>query len=232
MMTEQPDRHFDAIAESNHRIANHLAIVGSLLRLHADRVEKSEEQISPRETALILSGVGAKVDSIARLHRHLSKCDEDESVDLGDYLDEICSEIISSLSPSGETVLDFQFDEGVMVEPGAAMRVGLIICELLTNALKYAHPSGVAGRVGVRAVRDGGALAIVVEDDGVGFPRDLDPMNHGGLGFRTLHSLTDEIGGSIGFSSDELGVVCTLIMPVPYARPAMPEEREAIVAAE
>lgn len=233
MQNHRPEDGFNAVSESNHRISNHLAMVGSLMRLHADRLRNSDEPIDGREVALILGGVSAKVEAIAQLHRRLSHADAEGGVDLGAYLEAIATSVVSSLATIGGTDLDFTFDPDVEVDPGKAMRLGLIVCELLTNTIKYAHPTGVGGRVRVSGIRAGSVLNIEIEDDGVGFPHGMNPATDGHLGFRSVRSLVAQLEATLTFSSDDLGVTCMLTVPLPAAAAAEREtEPMAVVAAE
>jgi two-component sensor histidine kinase len=84
----------------------------------------------------------------------------------------------------------------------------------VTNAIKYAHPAGVAGQIRLACRRrSNGHLTIEISDDGVGLPEGLDPMQQGHLGFRLVRSLAKQLGAAIEFRSDSLGLFFLLDVP-------------------
>jgi two-component sensor histidine kinase len=90
----------------------------------------------------------------------------------------------------------------------------LVLCEILTNSMKYAHPSGVPVRIIVRCEGSGdGDLLISISDDGVGLPEGFDPAKDGGVGFQIIRTLTAEIGAQLDIVSDNLGATVRLRVP-------------------
>jgi two-component sensor histidine kinase len=83
----------------------------------------------------------------------------------------------------------------------------LIVCEILTNAMKYAHPTGIAVVMTVSCEsRSDGTLVLSISDDGVGLPEGFDPSKDGGVGFKIIRTLASEIGAKLDIASDNLGV--------------------------
>src|SRR5205807_7397947 len=100
------------------------------------------------------------------------------------------------------------------VPAAMALPLGLIAGELVTNAIKYAHPADVAGRIKLACRRSsGGDITIEISDDGVGLPEGIEPTERGQLGFRMVRSLADQLGAAIAFHSDALGLRVTLQIP-------------------
>ncbi len=214
----------DLAREANHRIANNLSALSALVQLRSARLRKSTRTMTGDEVHLILEEVSSRLDTIARLHRMLAGERPDASIDLAHYLREIAEGIVSSMSFSAETELHFVADPGCIVELERALSLGLIVAELVTNAIKYAHPSGVAGEIAVACRKSpGGRLAIEVSDDGVGLPEGFDPMKNGDLGFQLIRALADQLGAAITHHSDSLGLSIALQMP---ATPTRPSNRE------
>jgi two-component sensor histidine kinase len=89
-----------------------------------------------------------------------------------------------------------------------------MLCEILTNAMKYAHPAGVPLRMTLlcETIADG-TLQVTVSDDGVGLPEDFDPAKDGGIGFQIIRTLTAELGAALEVLSDSLGVTFCLRVP-------------------
>jgi two-component sensor histidine kinase len=205
----------DRAVEANHRITNHLAMLVSLFRMHAQRMKNAGGAVPAAEVGLLIDGLGSKVEAVAQLHRRLADARvKDARILLGDYLNELCGVITNALPISGRIGLDLELDSECSVTSNQALPIGLIVCELVTNSVKYAHPAGIDGRVTVRCRRMGSDVLVEVEDDGVGLPEGLDPQEGGNLGFRSIHALANQLEGTISFRNDDLGMVAALRVPV------------------
>jgi two-component sensor histidine kinase len=205
---------FDAAAEANHRIANNLSIISGLVRMRASAVCKDPRMRGGDEVRLILEEIGSRLNAVAELHRLLAGVPQEASVDIGDYLRDIAEGVVSSISLSGQNQIHFAADPGCHVPPEKALLLGLVVTELVTNAIKYAHPAGVAGQIRLACRRrSDGHLTIEISDDGVGLPEGVDPMQHGHLGFRLVRSLANQLGAAIEFHSDNLGLFFSLNLP-------------------
>jgi two-component sensor histidine kinase len=205
---------FDAVAEANHRIANNLSIISGLLQLRGSALCSEPRAMSGHEVRLILEEVGSRLEAVARLHRLLAKGRQEASVNVAEYLREIADGVVSSLSIAEWTELQFASDPGCLVPAQTALPLGLIVAELVTNAVKYAHPAGVIGQLKLTCRRSlGGDITIEISDDGVGLPDGIDPMKNGHMGFQVVRLLADQLGAAIAFHSDALGLHVTLQIP-------------------
>jgi len=180
------------LAEVNHRVANSLALVAALIRMQAS---------SSREAAVkaALSETQARITAIAGMHRSLYTSDDVRIVEMSRYLSTLVSELAETVEKSGgKTRIVTRFDK-LDLASDRAVSVGMILTELLTNAIKYAYPMGEGGEIRVSLARrsDDGAL-LVVEDDGVGFDTAAAP-NGTGLGSRIVSSMAKTIGEGIAY---------------------------------
>ena len=203
-----------AASEGNHRIANSLALIASLVRLQASEIGQGARTIPAGEVRLILEGLGSRINTVARLHHLLTDGDQNAPVDLARYLRDVSEAAVSALSLAGQMELRFALEAGCAMPAPMARSVGLIVAELMINSVRYAHPSGVAGkiRVGCRTTPDG--LAVVeVSDDGVGLPEGFDPATDGHLGLRLVRSFADQLAATCDFNSSPLGLSVTLRIP-------------------
>jgi two-component sensor histidine kinase len=202
----------DLAAEADHRIANHLTMVNGICRIQASALRRRREPLTGAEAGAILDGIGAKVQAISLLHRRLARAEAESAVPLCQYLRELLTGITEALADG--TLVEFEVigDRDCVVDSKRTVTIGLIVCELVTNAMKHAHPSGVPGRLWVRC---GGehAVAVEIEDDGVGLPDDFDPETSNGLGFSTIRAMVSQIGATLTFRNTGLGVVARLEMP-------------------
>lgn len=199
-----------AEAEANHRIANNLSMVAAYLRLQA--AEVGEEPVEPESVRRMLREGAARVETIGRVHRHLASGPREGKVDLSGYLEELCGDLAGSMGFAGK--LNFQNGLPCRVGREKAVAVALSVLEATTNAMKYAHPSGIPGLIEVTCGPglDGGVMVEVL-DDGVGLPEGFDPAVHGGLGMKVLRSLVRPLGGQVAFATDGLGLRVRISVP-------------------
>jgi two-component sensor histidine kinase len=202
------------LSESNHRIGNNLALLSSAISIRANELTRRQRNLSGEEVALILGEVSARISTVAWLHRFLSKTPEGESIDLNGHLYELCETLISALSEPKRTTLMRIGDDECIVATGEAVPLCLIVTEVVTNALKYAHPAGVPGRIAVGCRRrTDGALVVEVADDGVGLPEGFDFASDGGIGVRTIRVLARQLEADYDFESNGIGLRFTLRLP-------------------
>jgi two-component sensor histidine kinase len=203
----------DPAARANHRIGNNLSVIAGLVRMRASNVGAGARPFECEEVQAILAELGGQIDAVARLHRRLGGAPE-EDVDIGEYLREVSGAVVGALSGGRQVRLTFACDQPCFSSPERALTIGLIVVELLTNAVKYAHPTGVPGEVDVACVREeDGAITVSVRDDGVGLPEGMDPMNTDSLGLRLVRSMAAQLSARIQFIDNELGLACALQMP-------------------
>jgi two-component sensor histidine kinase len=199
------------LAEADHRIANNLASLGSVVRLQRSAISSSGKSFTSDEVCALLDEISARIEVTARLHKLLAADGNGNGVNLGDFLQEI-SRIIASLSPHGKMEIAFQNNCDAHIDPRHALHTGLIMSELLTNASKYAHPAGLPVTVNLRCdTKEDGSFTVEVTDDGVGFPENFDTSTDGGLGFRLMRALANGLGAELRFEHDCLGVRASLI---------------------
>jgi two-component sensor histidine kinase len=201
------------MAEANHRIANNLSLISTMLSMRAREIEQRGIPMLPLAAAEHLLETGTKIQVIADLHRMLSAAGEGP-VDLGAYLERIGEAVIGSLVRNQEIDYWTEFDDGCACAADHASHLGLIVNELLINAIKYAHPAErVRGRIELGCRRGPGGLEVWVIDDGVGLPDGFDPHVSSGLGMRTMRAIARKIGARIEFDSSCLGVAARVLLP-------------------
>jgi two-component sensor histidine kinase len=203
-----------SVAEANHRITNNLTMIASLVRLQAEDLARNRGALEPEEAWIVLQEVAARIDTVGRLHRLLSHRPRFTGAEVGDYLREIALSVILTLTGSRPAPRFSADVRGSALTPAQALSVGLIVGELVTNSIKYAHPAGVPGEISLRCERTSwGASLIEIADDGVGLPQGLDPMTGGGLGLHLVRSLADKLDADLTFEQSDLGLVTRLLVP-------------------
>lgn len=204
-----------SLQEAHHRIANSLAILSGLVRMKAMRVSKRLDPLPAKEVEHLLERICARLAAVGEVHRKLAADPErGAAVELDEHLFETAKGLVAALSESTQLHRIERCARGCLVYPDHLEAVTLIVCEVVLNALKHAHPAGVPLNLWVGcAGADDGMLCVEVIDDGVGFPEDFDPEKSSGLGFRVVRSLADQIGATISFKSTSLGTHFVLALP-------------------
>lgn len=187
------------LVEVNHRAKNSLSVGGSLLRLQGRR------QADPAVTALFEESAD-RLNAMARVHDMLSRSEHAQRVDVATYVAELC-EALKSLTTGDERIaLRARVEEDILVDADAAFPIGIVLTELMTNAVKYAFPDQRSGIILVQARRSGpGRVELVVRDNGVG----MTGFREGSLGYGLVRSLVKQIGGELDIQGDA-GVTVTI----------------------
>ncbi|THD64217.1 MAG: sensor histidine kinase [Bradyrhizobium sp.] len=198
-------------AEADHRIANNLASLSSVLRLQRNAISRNGKNLTTEQVCMLLDDVSVRIEVMAKLHKSLALSGNGNGVNLGDFLQEI-SELIGTLGPEGRMDLTVENSCDGYIDPRHALHAGLIAAELLTNAGKYAHPTGLPAKVHIRCeTSDDGSLLVEVTDDGIGFPENFDPSMDGGLGFQLMRALANGLSAELEFEHSSLGVCGRLV---------------------
>lgn len=193
------------LKELYHRTKNNLQLVSGLIVLELEQLEDEKH----RE---IFSSLERKIQGIAVVHRKLYESQTLERIDLKEYIEELAPSVVSSIVSRKETV-QIQLD-CVSLEAGidAAIAIGLIVNELLHNAVKYAVPNG-AEKVRVALSRRKNSIELSVSDDGPGLPADFDQRRAHSTGIELAETLVRErLKGTLSFSN-ERGALCRAVFP-------------------
>jgi two-component sensor histidine kinase len=204
-----------AAMEADHRVANNLAIIAALIRSQAANLP--EEPMLPRaDVRALLQEMSVRIDSVGRLHSLLMHRDGKAIVDLSAYLREVVDAVVCSLTSAEGTQFSFDLSPHYLTSPKQGVAIGLLVGEAITNALKYAHPTGVAGKIGISSRdRPEGGLVIEIADDGVGLPEGFDPTMGSRTGLRLMRALAEQLGGCLDFEQGLIGLSVRLEVPPP-----------------
>jgi len=169
------------------------------------------------EAVKTLGSVSAR--PAAETTRRASDEEPAAAIDVVSYLEAVAEGIISGMSMAGKIRLQADPPSRLALPLDKAISLGLIVGELVTNSIKYAHPTGVAGVIKIETSRHNGAIVIEVSDDGVGLPEGLDPLRTDDAGLAMVRALAAQLKASVSFDNYGLGLSCTLRMP--YAEVAL-----------
>jgi two-component sensor histidine kinase len=190
--------------ELTHRVKKSLQIIAAMVSIEAQSHKSGEGKAA-------LERVSHRINALGQLYSKLSKANTVEAVDAGTYLDELCHDLIASLHKEGGTTILLKTDiEREFLPTDLAIPIGLIVNELVTNAVKYAFPGNTKGTVLVTLKRVPGELRLTVADDGEGV--DLRRADSG-LGGRLVEGFARQLGGQLKRESDSQGTTVRLILP-------------------
>lgn len=201
------DRAEVLLAEVNHRVANSLAIVTSLIKLQSNAVQDEAAKAALGETQ-------GRIYAISLIHRRLYNSGDVRFVGLDEYLSGLLEHLETSMHAEGYgATLRFEV-EPMKLTTDAGVNLGVIVTEWVTNAFKYAYPDQ-TGEVRVFVTASaGGRAELVVEDDGVG--RSADPPIKGtGLGTRIVNAMASAMGAEIRYVRRDPGTSAHLAFSLP-----------------
>jgi len=191
------------LREVNHRVANSLQLVASLVHMQAGAVS------DPAARAALVDSQ-ARINAIMQVHRRLYTSDDVQFVDMEEYLRGLVAELEQSaarseLEPTIRLVAD-----SVKLVTDKAVSLGVIVTELVTNALKYAYPVGSKGEVRIALLQEApDRLRLVVEDDGQGMPQA--PSAQGtGLGQKVVAAMANSLNSRVELDLAHSGVRAVL----------------------
>lgn len=200
------------LRELRHRVRNDLSNIIAIVRMQA--------KSAPEEAASHLHGAADRLQVLAKVHQRLSRQGHSPIVEMKPFVEDLCSELRTTLLPLKPVALECEVDE-FSLPSTRAVCIGLIVNELVTNAIKYAYPDDAGGTICVYLECDDGVAELSVEDDGVGISvagADAEGLKEGnsssGLGHRLVRSLAVQLGGRFECSVEGGGTSCMITFPL------------------
>ena len=184
------------LKEIHHRVKNNLQVVASMLQLQSGYLKDEEAKVLFEESQ-------KRLESMSLIHEKLYRSKDLARIDFREYVSDLVGNLLTlntGKSKGIETKLDI---EGVVLDVTNAIPCGLIINELVSNALRHAFPNGRKGEITVRMLSDSAGIALTVSDNGTGFPETIDFRNTKSLGMQLIISLVSQIDGMIELDRSE-----------------------------
>jgi two-component sensor histidine kinase len=197
------------LREIHHRVKNNLAVICSLFYLQS-------AQITDEATLGIFHDMERRVHSMALVHAHLYDTQNLEcSIDLAGYAKDLVRDVLLSYGDPYQRVELVTRLESTMISIDIAVVCGLILNELVSNALKHGFPNAAAGQIVVTLSQDlEGRGRLCVEDNGVGLSANLDVDTSKSMGLRLIRALTRQVHGSFELLKLNRGTSASLIFEV------------------
>jgi len=173
--------------ELQHRVKNNLQLITALIRLEARSAKEGE--------TVALARLASRIDALTVLYRTLSSEDAPAEIDLGQYLSDVATSV---MQVSATENIKIDIDTGYCpLSINVAMPAGLLVNEMLTNALKYAFVGRSGGQLKLICRQDGGRVTIIVSDDGVGLGEHQEWPSPRKLGALVLQTLKENAGNVV-----------------------------------
>ena len=179
--------------ELQHRVKNNLQLITALIRLEARSATEGE--------TVALARLASRIDALTVLYRTLSAENAPPEIDLGQYLRDVATSVMDVNAMPG---VEIDIDAGFCpVSINIAMPAGLLINEMLTNALKYAFVGRSGGQLKLICKREGGRATVIVSDDGVGLGEHQEWPSPRKLGALILQTLKEN-AGNVTFRAESI----------------------------
>ncbi len=194
------------LKEVHHRVKNNLQLVSSLLNLQASYIR------TPEDKELFLESQN-RIHSMTLVHEELYRSDDLSCVNFTDYLPKLAHKLMAVFAMGKHIRLRTDI-QPLSFPVDTAIPCGLIINELLTNALKHAFHGREEGTVQLSVTRERNVVRLVIQDDGTGFPQGYDPDTARTLGMQLVRSLVDQLGAVLTIDVVE-GTTFTIAFETP-----------------
>jgi two-component sensor histidine kinase len=200
------------LREVNHRVGNSLQIIASLLHLQANSANQNDVKAA-------LTNAMGRVAAVAQVHRRLYTSHDLKSVLLNQYLEALLEDLRRSAEGNKMSRLTLKA-EPIEIDPDRAVAIGIIVNELVMNAVKYAYPDG-AGPIHVVLNARDDDLELAISDDGVGLNVKLDPRSTG-MGQRIVNAMAAKLEAEVERDASHAGTRIVLRFHCRNTPPAAP----------
>ena len=204
--------------EIQHRVANSLQIIASVLMTSARGLGNEEARRHLRDAH-------SRVLAIAELQRQLSQSARDE-VDLNVYFKRLCLSLAATMIDNPDRITLSAVADAPPVAANVSVSLGLIVTELVINALKHAFPDQRSGHIKVGYAATGGGWTMTVVDDGIGIDNVADVTP--GLGTSIVNALARHLDASVDAAAGVPGTIVTITSPIAMTNQALQEVEVAV----
>ncbi|MCE3297111.1 MAG: signal transduction histidine kinase [Crocinitomicaceae bacterium] len=187
------------LKEIHHRVKNNLQIISSLLSLQTKNIDDEKAKIA------ILEGK-ERIQAIALIHQKLYLDNSFATIEMDEYLGDLIKQLGNSYNEESEKIRISLKTNGIVLNIDTVVPLGLIICELATNAFKYAFDNKSEGRLKIEINHaENGYYVLNVKDNGIGMKENFNFLESKTLGVEIVTALTEQLDGEITYKSDDNG---------------------------
>ncbi|MEO8399590.1 MAG: PAS domain S-box protein, partial [Ignavibacteriaceae bacterium] len=196
------------LREVHHRVKNNLQIISSLLNLQATYIDDKTTREYFYESQ-------NRIKSMALIHEKLYRPKDISKINFTEYLQELISNLSATYSVENQKIKFNTKIEDVSMNMDIAINLGLIINELISNALKYAFPNGKEGYISISLIEESNVLKLSVIDNGIGLPEELNIIEINSLGLQLVNAFTEQLGGIFKLTGKN-GTKAEMSFPKPF----------------
>jgi PAS domain S-box-containing protein len=182
------------LRELHHRVKNNLQIILSLINLQSNGIKDQQDLEIFRESQ-------SRVKSLAIIHEKLYQSADFASINFKEYIQSLVSYLLSYYSTTN-IIVDIDVEKDIILNMDTAVPCGLIINELVTNSIKFAFPGEKTGKIYIQLRYEDGSLILIIGDNGIGLPDDIDFENSQKLGLQLVKTLTDQLEGNLQYNGE------------------------------
>jgi two-component sensor histidine kinase/tetratricopeptide (TPR) repeat protein len=182
--------------ELGHRVKNNLAFISTLLRMQSKRLKTPEAKQALKEGE-------ARIEAMSILHRKLYSGESDLNINLGIYLQELCANLSNTFPYSGNQPNIVVSSNEIFFKSEPAIRIGLIVNELVTNSFKYAFSNQLKPQIQLTVIEINNGCKLTYQDNGIGISKDVDYSQVDSMGMKLIYTLTKQLNGTVKFSGEE-----------------------------
>ncbi|MDZ7959915.1 MAG: histidine kinase dimerization/phosphoacceptor domain -containing protein [Aulosira sp. DedQUE10] len=194
------------LKEIHHRVKNNLQIVSSLLQLQSQTLDSPEAIKVLRESQ-------NRIESISLIHKNLYTAPNIGQLDVAEYIENLATNLLISYQVEPARIGLKTYIDTIILNIDQAIACGLIINELISNALKYAFPEKQIGNIIISLGNFGDSINMTIQDDGIGLPNSFNLSNTNSLGLSLVYDLvTAQLDGSINVENNQ-GTVFKIQFP-------------------
>jgi PAS domain S-box-containing protein len=177
------------IDEIRNRVKQNMQMISSLTSLHSGYIQ---DQIMKK-----FRDSQNQIKSIALVYENLYQTKDLKSIDLSEFIKTLTDDLLRSYGTGKDSVKSIINIKNIILDIDTAITCGLIITELFTNSLNHAFPKGQKGNIKIEVISEDNGFKLIVADNGIGLPKNIDVQNSETLGFQLINTLVMEINGKI-----------------------------------
>lgn len=184
------------LRELQHRVKNNLNVIISILDLEKAKLKNTEDKD-------IFLNAQIRIQSMSRLYEHLYSGQNIDSIELNAYIREFTHSVFDLYDFRGYRFCFLSQSKLIQTEMARAVPLGLIVSELISNALKHAFIDSKEGSITIEISSRNNMASLTVTDNGRGLPQGFDPYTTESMGFTLIRQLTEQIEGSFTYDSQQ-----------------------------
>lgn len=184
------------LQEVHHRVKNNLQIISSIVKLQCSYIEDDQ-------ALKVLTESQNRINSMSFIHESLYMNNNFRYIDFKDYIKSLTANLIQSYFMNPEQITFDVEIEDIQVNIDQAIPCGLILNELVSNALKHAFPENKAGNISLSITEKGDTVTIEVKDNGIGIPQNFKIEDNESLGLNLVFILVEQLDGNIEIVAEE-----------------------------